>query len=285
MTKRLKGVPNLPFAPIVAALFGLVAAILVFATPVWLLERVVGLTGLSDILAAARPPLGDTARVLIAVATGLGTFAFLWLLMRPIEKMIHTNRIKARKASKEATASIVASDLAEVAPESRDDQDADSRENAGRPPIFAGRDLGAPLMSDEALAAGGELFLDQSMLDQTAAAEVPTAPRTSPFALPVVEDAPRPAVMAPPIAPAPVAPSPVFDPLQIDIPERDVPVPASTPAPIVEASLDELLARLEKALDHRMGTQTDRIRTDDVPPAGSVESLRELIAGARKSVA
>ena len=88
MAKRLKGVPNLPFAPIVATLFGIVAAVLVFATPAWLLERTVASLGISAVLSAAKPPLGDTARLLIAVATGLSVGLILWMVMRPIEKLI-----------------------------------------------------------------------------------------------------------------------------------------------------------------------------------------------------
>ena len=71
MTKRLKGVANLPLAPFVGVLFGMVAAILVFNTPAWMLEKLVSTIGLASILPAAAPPLGDTARSLLAVIVGV----------------------------------------------------------------------------------------------------------------------------------------------------------------------------------------------------------------------
>jgi hypothetical protein len=168
MAKRLKGVPNLPFAPIVAALFGLVSAILVFATPAWLLERVVASLGISSVLSAAQPPLGDTARLLFALVTGLITGLVLWAVMRPVEKKIHAGRV-GKRASK-ATAPL---DAAVDAPEGR--SVADRLGRSGRAPIFADYDLGAPLMSDEALASGGELLLDQPFANELKIDELPSA--------------------------------------------------------------------------------------------------------------
>ncbi len=161
MAKRLKGVPNLPFAPIVSALFGLVAAILVFATPAWLLERTVGALGISSVLAAAQPPLGDTARTLFAIVAGIVTGLALWIIMRPIEKKIHANRVGKKVVRAPAA------DSAPVAvPVER--STADRLNRTGRAPIFADYDLGAPLMSDEALASGGELLLEQPFVEEPA---------------------------------------------------------------------------------------------------------------------
>ncbi len=173
MAKRLKGVPNLPFAPIVSALFGLVSAILVFATPAWLLERAVSGSGISSVVAAAQPPLGDTARTLIAVLVGISVGLILWLIMRPIEKAIHSKRTGKRAAPSASQAEVY---------EGRSPADRLNRE--GREPIFAGYDLGAPLMSDEALASGEELLLDRPMTDAP-----PLAGVISPYDAPIFDPA------------------------------------------------------------------------------------------------
>ncbi len=167
MAKRLKGVPNLPFAPIAAALFGLVAAILVFATPVWMLERVVGTLGIGSFLPAARPPLGDTARTVFAAATGISVGLMLWLLLRPVEKLIHRRRTGAP-----------------IAPVKSDEDQVEllsKRWRGGREPIFAESELGAPLMSEEALAAGGELFRERPMKENVQDA-APWTPEVEPVA-------------------------------------------------------------------------------------------------------
>ncbi len=195
MAKRLKGVPNLPFAPIVAALFGLVSAILVFATPAWLLERLVTMSGISSIFSAAQPPLGDTARTLIAVATGLGTGLILWLVMRPIEKAVHARRMR-QHAAQTADAS-EAEHMTSTAV-------AERLGRSGRAPIFAGHELGAPLMSDEALASGEELLLEEPMQD----IQADYAPYVQPEAQ-IASEEPQieePLILEPPafVAPAPV---------------------------------------------------------------------------------
>ncbi len=151
MAKRFKDVPNVPFAPVAAVLFALVVTALMFATPAWRLERLVTITGLAEIFSPARPPLGDTARALMAVTSGLASFVLLWAIMRPLEKFIH-NRRKGP-----LTRSYTFGKKQEVAPV--------PAAASSRKPIFAADDLGAPLMSDAALSSGGELFLDAAMID------------------------------------------------------------------------------------------------------------------------
>lgn len=59
------------------------AAVTTMLLPVTLLEGVAGSIGLSELVPAARAPLGDTARALIAFATGATTLAVLsYLLLR-----------------------------------------------------------------------------------------------------------------------------------------------------------------------------------------------------------
>lgn len=75
----LKQIQRLPFAPVVALMFAGVAAILVLATPIWLLEHAVITAGLPDVLPAAAPPLGTKARFLLVLlsAGGAAIVAFL----------------------------------------------------------------------------------------------------------------------------------------------------------------------------------------------------------------
>ena len=75
----LKQIQRLPFAPVVALMFAAVAAVLVLATPVWLLEHAVVQIGLPEIVSQAAPPLGTKARFLLVLlaAGGAGCAAFI----------------------------------------------------------------------------------------------------------------------------------------------------------------------------------------------------------------
>ena len=129
---------RIPFAPVVAVLFGTVAAILVAALPQWMFESAVVASGLPTVLAAAAPPLGLVAR-LLAIALAFGGVSFLvWALLAPVTKFFEA-KARARTPWRDAG------------------YDADSimmRDNPLPPrrPIFAPDELGAPLMSDEAIA-------------------------------------------------------------------------------------------------------------------------------------
>jgi hypothetical protein len=279
MAKRLKGIPNLPFAPIVAALFGLVSAILVFATPGWLLERAVGASGLSSAIAAAQPPLGDTARTLIAVVVGLAVGLVLWVILRVIEKQVHAARVGAKSRPVVAGVDTIAG------------SEPVSRRASGRAPIFAGQELGAPLMSDEALASGEELFLDPTMLEEEAAPlvlekgepeqeqdivlEAPDFPAAAPIeAEPaLVLEAPEQERVAEP------APDPVFEAAKAASP------PAQPGIDDDEPTLVELVNRFELALQKRKARVAAGEAVAASPIAGTVANLRELIGGVHKSAA
>lgn len=150
MTNRLKGLPNVPFAPIAALLFGGVASILVFATPQWLFERGVVASGLPALVSAAQPPLGDTARLLSAGVVGLIVALVLW----PVFALLVRG---ARRGRKRSGPKARGSRISPVAvPRTADGE-------ASRAPIFAQRDLGAPFMSPAAVASGEELMLDAGL--------------------------------------------------------------------------------------------------------------------------
>ncbi len=137
---------RIPFAPVVAILFGIAAAILVAAVPQWMFEAGVVASGLPTVLAAAAPPLGLVAR-LLAIALALGGVTFLvWALLAPLTKFMEAKaraRTPWRDAGYDADAFVM-----------RDDP------LPPRRPIFAPDELGAPLMSDEAMATAAP-FPDQ----------------------------------------------------------------------------------------------------------------------------
>jgi hypothetical protein len=133
---------RIPFAPVVAILFGIVAAILVAAVPQWLFERGVVASGLPGVLAAATPPLGLLARLLAIVAAFLAITVLLWAVLGPLTARLE-GRVRARTPWRDAgydTPVPEDSDLF-ISP---------------RKPIFAPEELGAPLMSDEAIATVAE---------------------------------------------------------------------------------------------------------------------------------
>jgi hypothetical protein len=129
---------RIPFAPVVAILFGIVAAILVAAVPQWMFESGVVASGLPTVLAAAAPPLGLIARVLAVGLALCGVSVLVWMLVAPLTKFFEA---KARARTPWRDAGYDADLMA-----GRDDR------LPPRRPIFAPDELGAPLMSDEAIA-------------------------------------------------------------------------------------------------------------------------------------
>ena len=99
-----KSVPNSQLKAIAIAMAGAtVTAAGTMFVPVGILENITGSTGLSELIPAARAPLGDTARALIAFGAGAFTLAGLtFLLFR-----------KDVKASPRLTNSVPASEWAE----------------------------------------------------------------------------------------------------------------------------------------------------------------------------
>jgi hypothetical protein len=79
-----KSVPNNQIRALAMAMAGaIVAAVATMFVPVALLEGIAGSSGLSELVPAARAPLGDTARALIAFGGGAFTLALLsYVLLR-----------------------------------------------------------------------------------------------------------------------------------------------------------------------------------------------------------
>ena len=172
---------KIPFAPVVAVAFGIVATVLMLMTPQWLFERGVMASGLPSLLPAATPPLGSTARTLAAVFAGLAVAFPLWAVLATLRKAVkRAVPLKARGSRIDAVPAKVQNPIGQ------------------REPIFAQRDLGAPFMSHEAIAV-------QSLNAVVVAEPVAETPLIESA---VVANAPAP-LIAPGLAPAPLVAKPV----------------------------------------------------------------------------
>jgi hypothetical protein len=140
-----------------AALAASAVAFVVYAMPDREFGALVEMSGLPQILPAAQPPLGTTARFAALAAAGAATFALVWLVLRALAP-------KKKPASKAAAEPVEI----ELAPKLRR---ADAHPDApSRRPIFAGHDLGEPAYEDVSFTP----------LADEAEAEVAAAPEPEP---------------------------------------------------------------------------------------------------------
>ena len=248
---------NLPLAPLAAALLGTVAALGVIVMPVPVLESLVMDSGLPAVLTAAEPPLGFTARAMLAAGVG-GIAALLGWFMAFI--LIGTRGLSVGDKA------VAESEMPHTPTIRRADAHPDA---PPRPPLLATRDLGTPFLDvrapdSESVAANTVEEVDSLTaapieqplprdLDQPLAAfdpqALPEQPRPKPVPLAPLRRTPRPAVfdeterfevfeLTPPVRPRP-APAPMMQ----------MPTP---PEPIVrpetDASVHALLERLERGV-------------------------------------
>lgn len=114
----------------VAGLAALAVAFAAFTIPDAILGRAVEATGLPSLLTAAQPPLGNTARLLMAVVGAFATFAAAFALLRWLDRFASRS-----PAPVEVLASVEAPRI----------HRADAHPDAPpRRPISAARDLGEP---------------------------------------------------------------------------------------------------------------------------------------------
>ena len=151
---------TLPLAPAIGGGFGLAIAVLIAVLPTAWLESLALASGLPAILAAAAPPLGATARVILLLIAGGGvallTSVGLWLVLG--------DRTIALGSRAETPA------LPMV-------RRADSHPDAPpRPPVRAHRDLGAPMMSLAPADLPDDLDRPLAEFDPDAIPPVPRAP-------------------------------------------------------------------------------------------------------------
>lgn len=163
--------------PAMAITGGIAAALVIATLPHVYLENIVGATGLSEIIPAAAPPLGNTARGLIAVVAGMISASALYLFLNhkmksheggsdmslAIRKNLTTESIDDARAEKTRFSvpklNLSAKSLTKFLKKPKkspgqvtelkdlpDVRPADRHPDApARQPIFASSDLGAPL--------------------------------------------------------------------------------------------------------------------------------------------
>lgn len=81
-----KGVGKRSLDVPVAALAALSVGFVIVSLPSDLLEQAVGATGIANVVAAAQPPLGGTARIALAIAAAAAVFALVYFLLRLIDR-------------------------------------------------------------------------------------------------------------------------------------------------------------------------------------------------------
>lgn len=202
-----------PLGPVIAVMFGTVAAILVAAAPGAIFESAVVASGLPGVLSVATPPLGLTARLLAIVAAFVAVAGAILIAWRAVTGV---SALRARMPWHDA---------------GYDEPVAEDTLPARRRPIFAPEELGAPLMSEEAITSREP--------EPVAAAEATEPDEHLEIEMPRPANAPIEAIAAA---------------------MNDVPIPAQTPrADPIDHSIAGLIARLEAGLARRIA---------DMPPEG-----------------
>jgi hypothetical protein len=248
---------NLPLAPLAALVLGTAAATALAVLPGSTLEDLVMGSGIPAIVSAAAPPLGMTARLVVAggagAAVGLVTWFALFLLF----------------GTRGLTVARESATVREVPVVRRADAHPDA---PPRPPLLATRDLGTPFLEVTAKAEAAELPAPEPLftarhvaapveqplpmdLEQPLSAFDPDAirdvPMPPPVALPPLRHAPRPAVFDA---------TERFETFELT-PIRRTPAPRPIPAPRpreegiarpeTEATVHALLERLERGVVRR----------------------------------
>lgn len=130
----------------VAGLAALAVAFAAFTIPDAILDRAVEATGLSSVLSAAQPPLGTTARLLIAAAGALASFAGAFALLRWLDRFASRGSVSNQAVPSADTPRIHRADAHPDAPPRR--------------PISAARDLGEPASPSRSPMAEPEAMPD-----------------------------------------------------------------------------------------------------------------------------
>ncbi|MET4896354.1 hypothetical protein RN629_04155 [Sphingomonadaceae bacterium jetA1] len=227
---------------LVGGAIGVLMAFLVLIAPGWRLEMLVGQLGLGDVIAAARPPLGLKARMLLACIAGGGAGAVVWaaayLLWGPGGLLGQRAAPQDADAEGEYIPSVRRSDRHPDAPPRR--------------PLHAA-ELGAPpppLPAVPATPVGEEDTVERTLpadLDQPLAAFDPEAILSTPRE--PVRPASRPGSHLAP-EPGPMPMPPMREPEQ---PEQG----AALPLPDRDESIETLLERLERETARRKARRFD----------------------------
>lgn len=257
---------NLPIAPAIAGVLGGAVALCALAVPMPVLEALVMDSGLPAIVAAAEPPLGFTARAVVALGAGGAVALFAWFAAFTLLGARSMTIGEPGEIDMDAVATPVL-------------RRADAHPDAPpRPPLLATRDLGRPFDAFRTPADIGKIQVEESEVEEAIAE--PTIAVLEPVVAPPIEQ-PLPVDLDQPLAafdpqampevplPAPVALPPLnrspkppvfddserFEVFELPTPVRPMPRPAPTirredaiTRPETEASVHALLERLERGV-------------------------------------
>lgn len=273
---------RLPLAPAIALSLGAVAAFGIAAMPVPIVESFVVDSGLPALFPAAEPPLGDTARVLLALlaagivaaVTGLTGY----ILFGRASVALGGDRAPARSSDPDAVRMPVL-------------RRADAHPDAPpRPPLLATRDLGSPF--------AGELAEVAALRESRETPPPPEAPPAAERPLPVDLDQALAAFDPAAIPAIPITPPiprrrvstrpPVYSPAErFETFELNPPAPARAPQPRpeaitrpeTEATVHALLERLERGVSRR-GAASSRPQAT-IAPRRAQHGLEDALATLR----
>ncbi|NIJ20950.1 hypothetical protein FHS95_002642 [Sphingomonas naasensis] len=262
---------KLPGAPLVGGVLGGAVALVALAVPTATLESMVMASGLPAIFAAAEPPLGFTAHLLVALAAGGAVGLAAWF---GLASWLDARRPQDETFARRAVAPVI--------------RRADAHPDAPpRPPLLATRDLGAPFLDPRPVAADPEpleieepaplivVTVEQDLpkdLDQPLSAydpaAVPDVPMPAPEALPSLQRAQRPAVfdeserfevfeLTPPVRPTPS--------LVVDAEPAPAPREEAITRPETDATIHALLERLERGVVRKATAATTEAMPEVTP--------------------
>ena len=238
-------------APLAAFALGALCALLIVVLPPWRLEAIVSASGLDQVFAAARPPLGGTARAALALASGGAVAALAWAVLALAPRLLP---MRAAAAEHSDVPVLRRADAHPDAPSRR--------------PLRVSEDLGVPRPIG---AVGAEPVNPEPIVQRTLPADLDTPlAAIDPEAIPATPREPvRP--VAPLARAAPVEHGPAVDEAIETFeltPIRRTPKPAAAPTPARPTSLAAMLDRLEQGAARR-GTK----------PAPSLEETLGMLRG------
>jgi hypothetical protein len=260
-----------------ATLAGLSAGFVAFAMPQSLFSSLVETSRLPQFVAAAQPPLGETARLAAAGAAFLLTFAGVWALMAAL------SRLPARRKPE-------AGPKAEAPRLRRADAHPDA---PARPPLLA-RDLGEPLDLEDFPEAAPE---EERVLNETGhrplpAFLVPEEPQPEPVAQAGPEahseetewNEPEPLWTPSKPERAEAEPEPAIEPRQPEAePQAEAeaqPLPISELAaqlPEADEESDQSLAKLVNRIEFGLSRKRQALPTADLPPVETIQAEQEKV--------
>ena len=205
----------------VAALAGIAVAFAAFAVPSDVLAELIGATRLPEILPAAQPPLGTTARIALASGGALAVFVLAFLLLRWLDRF-------AAAPAKPATVAPLRPASIEAPKLRKRDSHPDAP--AVRP-ISAIREFGEPA-SPIAVKRRPTIEPEPEPARESEVARHEPAEPIAVERMPMLEPEPGPARLSSVARPEPAEPDKSAEPLR-------------------PPSLSELMARLEKGLAER----------------------------------